>query len=931
MALCWPGFILLILAYTVHATNYTLTTELTNFIPTCAQACFISFLDSNFPENLCTTTPSLNCLCTHNSTSGYTVGEGAVQCIISEDNIGFCQGDSGKSTVASNAYAMCNGIANALPETHSTITATLILQTSMPSIVLVAPPVTTSSSGSSSILHTTSSSIKTTTSTLTTASAVKTTLTTSTVSAEASNASASASPIPTSLSKSQIVGITVAAVGGGAVALGLVICFACWRRRNHKRTRESDLIPFQLDPPAHVMNNKRYHYSFRGPTERKPGGTANGIAARVPPPVPPRLDTSDPFMFSRRSIRPDTIGVAISPDNKASVEAQQRRSSRLLPEKPTLKLKMPPSQERPYNGLSFSQPIVHPSVISRQSTATQFEEDFESTDTATNGDAPWRKSVDQTLGNSPSNNKTIRAVYPDERDDSTWRPGQAPNNNPNTDLYVRPLSIGGRKIGSFSQPRNPDANPPIQLEIPAAQPMTGSSSVYSVSGSVPSDGGRASLPRARRSYQQPGPYDDTFEMTFSPEEIELRTAEPRTDVTKELSPVVESPASGRSPVNYPKIPESVSPTILRMNYGPPPPQPDFTRVMGSAQPQSNQPWRAAEIKAQRERERIAREQAQAQAQAEAQAEAQARARSPQQIAQRAASTRGHRRQNSRENAAAMNFPAPPSNTVRRTPSPNSQRDIHPALRSPVEPPPRSQTAPITDATGGWNYHPYNPSPSRSQSQRRNQQTRPQPQPYQQQLERNNSNLGIPSTTTSSSTTLPTSLNPLTNPLTNPSWQPQPQPRNPPSSQNQPSITFTRSSSALSTYSHASQNSKTSTSSSLLAKRLGEQKASKLALRTEEMNEGKRRQQAKWRVLGKEEKDAAKGEGWRPKLGRDREEYGGGYGGMGGEGEGRLGVQYAGDGDRARREFERMDLPSTPGWIPKLTPTRRGDELFLSVQ
>ncbi|CZR53351.1 uncharacterized protein PAC_03229 [Phialocephala subalpina] len=614
---------------------------------------------------------------------------------------------------------MCDGIANALPETHATITATLIVQTSMPSIVLVAPPVTSSSSGSSSILHTTSSSLKTTTSSLITASAVKTTTSTSsTVSAEASNASASVSPTPTTLSKPQIVGITVAAVGGGAVALGLVICFACWRRRKHKRARESDLIPFQLDPPAHLMDKKKYHYSFRGPTERKPGGTANGIAARVPPPVPPRLDTSDPLMFSRRSIRPETIGVAISPDNKVSVEAQQRRSSRLLPEKPTLKLKMPPSQERPYNGLSFSQPIVHPSVISRQSTATQFEEDFESADTATN-DAPWRKSVDQTLNNSPSNNKTIRAVYPDERDDFIWRPGQVTNTN--QDLYVRPLSIGGRKIGSFSQPQNPNAYPPIQLDIPVAtRPVTGSSSVYSVRGSMPSDGGRASLPRTRRSYRQPGPYDETIEMTFSPEEIEPKTAEPRTAVTKELSPVVESPASGRSPVSYPKIPESVSPTILRMNYGPPPPQPDFTRVMGSGQPQSNQPWRAAEIKAQRERERIAREMAQT--------EAQARARSPpQQVPQRAASARGHRRQNSRENAAAMNFPAPPSNTARRTPSPNSQL-IHPALRTPVEPPPRSQTAPITDATGGWNYNPYNPSSSESQSQVRNQQKDHSPNP-----------------------------------------------------------------------------------------------------------------------------------------------------------------------------------------------------------
>ena len=31
------------------------------------------------------------------------------------------------------------------------------------------------------------------------------------------------------------------------------------------------------------------------------------------------------------------------------------------------------------------------------------------------------------------------------------------------------------------------------------------------------------------------------------------------------------------------------------------------------------------------------------------------------------------------------------------------------------------------------------------------------------------------------------------------------------------------------------------------------------------------------------------------------------------------------------EFEREELPATPGWVPRLTPTRKGDELFLSVQ
>jgi hypothetical protein len=103
MALCSTSLILLFYGFSAAATvaNYTLTPELTNFIPPCAQTCFKSFIDVNFPNGTCSTAPSLDCLCSHNSTTGYALGEGAVQCIVSEDNIGFCTGNDakGKSNV----------------------------------------------------------------------------------------------------------------------------------------------------------------------------------------------------------------------------------------------------------------------------------------------------------------------------------------------------------------------------------------------------------------------------------------------------------------------------------------------------------------------------------------------------------------------------------------------------------------------------------------------------------------------------------------------------------------------------------------------------------------------------------------------------------------------------------------------------------------
>jgi hypothetical protein len=134
----------------------------------------------------------------------------------------------------------------------------------------------------------------------------------------------------------------------------------------------------------------------------------------------------------------------------------------------------------------------------------------------------------------------------------------------------------------------------------------------------------------------------------------------------------------------------------------------------------------------------------------------------------------------------------------------------------------------------------------------------------------------------------------------------------------PNITFTRSSSALSQYSQASKNS---TSSSLLAKRLGEQKAASLALRGEEEKKGVN---PKWRVLGKEEIEMAKQKGWKPILSS--------AGGGGKKGSPRQrGPSSAGSGSgRGGGREQPLETPTTPGWVG-LTPTRRGDELFLSVQ
>jgi hypothetical protein len=501
--------------------------------------------------------------------------------------------------VVTNAYEMCNGQVDALPNTHGTLTATLIIQSAMPSIFLLAPPTTTSVSTSTT--SSISSRITTSSSGLLTMSGSPppvNTAQTSTYTAQATSMTATPAPGPR-LSKSQIAGISVAAVGGSVLTVGILILFICWRR---KKARDDDDLPFQKDPNSFLMDGAKYIYKPVDPNVRGPGGTANGIAAKVPPRVPQRMETPSPNMFSRRSIRPDVIGLAVSQPADISPGRMERRPSRLLPEKPTLKLKVPRPAYQPQPALSFSFPEQDPpprraqpqqSAVSRQSSATIFEEDYSA---AADDRERWRRpSNAQGEETATAYWSTIRQVNPDPtsqaayavsgEDGYHWTPGRA--SNPTAGLpnyYVKTLTQNQGTVPSFSQPlRSPihpygfprfqqqQPQPESQLAIPpqTGRPITASSSVYS-RGSLPaSDGGRISgAPKPRRSYKQSGPYD-TADTGLSP--IEPRTAD--------LSPVVESPASGRSPVSYPKIPGRLSDSEIRRQ--PAPPQPDFTRVMGS--------------------------------------------------------------------------------------------------------------------------------------------------------------------------------------------------------------------------------------------------------------------------------------------------------------------------------------------------------------
>jgi hypothetical protein len=550
---------ILVSAQSSSSGTYSFSNDVTDFIPSCAQTCFSSFVQANYPISVCSSTPSLDCLCSHNSTSGYTIGEGALQCIISEDNVGFCQGNNATTTVVTDAYNMCLGKANALPNTHATITATLVVETSAPSIVLVATTSTWSNlpssiTSSASVPITDSLMTATWTGTGSISLAVTSTATVQAQSAQTSAASAN-------LTAPQIVGI---AVGSGAVAIlaiGSLILFGCLRRRKLlKGDGESDFGTFQEE------HGNSMEAMFRGPVDKKqgpfaPGGTKNGVAAKVAPPIPPPPVITDPNMFSRRSVPTEEIGIAISPDMAQVADGGfgggfgGRHPSKLLPEKPIwpkLNAEVPQQSVskpwRPLLPLARNEQVEVTPEDKRDSAATQFDLDVTS---------PVEFSRDP-------NNFDYGYAYAHQHGGphlpENWQKEQPPRSR-TAPIQMAPKPFDIRKSQShqsFSQP---------------LQPRSTTSSVYTGRGSLaPSDGSeipnRDQLPQLYKPFN---PYEvktrkssESLTSMESAAQVEIRLPQIR---TADLSPVAESPSRkspvGRSPVQYPEIKGRLSDQMMR--------------------------------------------------------------------------------------------------------------------------------------------------------------------------------------------------------------------------------------------------------------------------------------------------------------------------------------------------------------------------------
>lgn len=240
--------------------NVCIPTQLQSVVPSCSLACIKTFIANNYADLSCSATANLNLLCTTRTSSGLTIGEGSLQCVLSN-----CLGVDFQTQ---SGYTICEGIPKALPNTAETITATVDAITTLASgtasshftatTVMISTQATTSKSSSASSTTSRSSTkhSKTKTTTASTTEAVPSTPSgqdtatisstdsstlvpsSSSTSSNASMASAAASVVPqrSQLSYGAIAGIAA----GSAVVLALIVgylAYLCIVRNKKQKTK----------------------------------------------------------------------------------------------------------------------------------------------------------------------------------------------------------------------------------------------------------------------------------------------------------------------------------------------------------------------------------------------------------------------------------------------------------------------------------------------------------------------------------------------------------------------------------------------------------------------------------------------------------------------------------------------------------------------
>jgi hypothetical protein len=333
-------------------TSNTLSSTLPEFldilVPACSKPCLHAFIADSYPSS---SSIDIRTLCTTNNTSGYTVGEAALICENS-----YCAIDG---QVDKSIFSICANVPQAIRPSHDSLTIVPMATSQLTpgsnafsSAIppTISPPTTTdvdatkitSATGAPSIPSTSDPApTPSSSSNVTTYSRLSTSSTTTRpgesdaviTSGSSPSVAPAASQAQANLSTGQIVGISLAALAVFGFVVGLLL-FLYYRRKEragHRRgSRWSDVLEKQ-PPRPFAPGAQQVEAGLSNPRAATPDHSQRFYA-------PPATSQEKRRSFWRRSIKPEDIGVAVSPEivqaGSPTSISSQRTTSQLLPELP---------------------------------------------------------------------------------------------------------------------------------------------------------------------------------------------------------------------------------------------------------------------------------------------------------------------------------------------------------------------------------------------------------------------------------------------------------------------------------------------------------------------------------------------------------------------------------------------------------------------
>ncbi|GAP83121.2 hypothetical protein SAMD00023353_0401210 [Rosellinia necatrix] len=604
--------------------------DITSLVPSCAQPCLEAFVRSNYPTSECGTQFTLPCLCPTQSASGLTVGEAALQCLFGYVQLGRCDREDANGGTPARVLHMCSGQENALPNTHSTLTATLVIPPSgdpslLPPTSSRTIPLTSSTTASARTTKRTSTTTASHTSSPSSSavitSMVMTSLptltptsssTSSSISSSTSNSAAGPTSEPSSttrLAPAQIAGISVGIAGAIAIAVGAILLARCLRRRKYPDS-ESGKVLFENDnstggfDPFDPRGSRIFHIS--PPVLRTSRYRPEPVVSATPPaqqtiqPEPPvqspKVDRNTiGLAISRpRSLIPPRIlsrihSPAMSSPSPVEVTLE-RKPSKLLPPRPALTLDIPSSKVAA--GAPSSQ---GPPTKDRASTLTNMTAFADLDLEAAEGEQTWRPPPTDPLSATTlyvADKYGNWVLSNNHRRSQIAQITQAAELDAYTPLTKSPIEKQEESVKMTATASPVTAlqsvpQPTFLSQDPTNWTNSQSSSSYSQGATARYSGrrnssNRNSVSRARKG--NGGPVMNRSDSKASATTIHTSTTGGNgegpayeNDIARlsQLSPVEESPAlvPGRSRVIYPKIPGRLDGATIR--YVPPPKRPNF--------------------------------------------------------------------------------------------------------------------------------------------------------------------------------------------------------------------------------------------------------------------------------------------------------------------------------------------------------------------